>query len=167
MRRINPKLLAVALSCVAVIAVVAQDKSKQITGINFADAYQRRLAAIGYQVNLIETQNKADEIESWKELLEPTFRLKLRYDRASRRVYRDTKHGNKLVLFAFALPADFRNVFPEFDQFKMSGILRSKALIYYHAVGNREVFAVLLSEQKPIHRDSELIESLSAALSEK
>ena len=133
----------------------------------FAESYLRQLGELAQQVKVLEPPKTSVGHQGWKELLSPTFGMQLRYDRALRTIIHDNKLEHAVAIFVFSMPEEMKKLLPSFDQLRVSGVLRSEVQTYYLAEGNSDVFVILLSEQKKLSSESDIVLVLSKVIAQK
>lgn len=134
----------------------------QIT--QFIDNYLGQLINDGHQLKVVERSANNENLNRWKDIIAPTFPIMLRFNNAARVVFEDSAIGRPVALFVFQTPKALKQSVTSFDNLTITGVLHSEVQTYYSAVVDGDVFVILLSEQKRLPSDSQLLSSLSKVL---
>lgn len=153
---ISITILLFAVCSALALEVVAQQPAAQNGVIRLGQSLTKDLAS-HEQLVITDFETETVKVRKWADFLEPTFPLNFHYNEAIRVVVRDNKLKHSYAIFAFTKPSDLSATFPIFQRIEVSGILKSKVLTYFSALGTSDVFVILLSEQKPMTSETAIL----------
>lgn len=163
MNRIPPAGLI--LFCIVGLATSGglRAEERKLSTSAFATEYFSRLSKDSEKVKVSEKGIINPVSDGYGALIAPTFSFKMDLRSANLTYFNDGETG-ELALVVFRAPTELTKVFKRFDNIRTSGVLLSKAQIFYVAYANEDYLVFLFSDFKRIPIDSQVVTLLGKML---